>query len=280
MNLIVGATGYIGSRLYADLKETSEVIATSSSSKRSGLVTCDLAAPLDFDFDIIKPETCVFLTAALSSPDICANEYDRAWAVNVTGTSVFIEQAMARGARIIFFSSDTVYGEKDEEFDETATCSPAGEYAEMKYAVESAFLGSPLFKSIRLSYVFSKEDKFTQYLASCVDRDEIASIFHPFYRSVIHRNDVVEGVIALARNWHDVPQQVINFGGPDVVSRIDYAEALHDTVFPDLEYEIEEPDEEFFNNRPRVIRMQSNILVQLLGRTQTALRDAAIIEFS
>ena len=280
MNLVVGATGYIGAQLHADLKNVGEVIATCSSQDRSEFIKCDLSAPLDFDYEMITSGTTVFLTAALSSPDVCANDYERAWAVNVTGTTEFIKQSISRGACIIFFSSDTVYGEKSEEFDETATPSPAGEYAEMKYAVEMAFMDSPQFKSIRLSYVFSKDDKFTKYLVGCVEKGETASIFHPFYRSVIHRDDVVEGAIVLARNWDDVPQRIINFGGPEVVSRIEYAEALRDTIFSNLKFDVEEPDEDFFKNRPRVIRMQSNILAKLLGREQLTLQEASVIEFS
>ena len=90
----------------------------------------------------------------------------------------------------------------------------------------------------------------------------------------------LNGAISLTHNWENVPQQVINFGGPEVVSRIKYAEALRDTVFPNLKFDVEEPDEEFFKNRPRVIRVQSNILAELLGREQLTLQEAAAIEFS
>ena len=99
--------------------------------------------------------------ASISAPDICAREHERAWSVNVTGTSEFISRTIERGGRVIFFSSDTVYGECEDPFDESALCKPAGEYAEMKHKVERRFIENPSFKSIRLSYVFSREDKFT-----------------------------------------------------------------------------------------------------------------------
>jgi dTDP-4-dehydrorhamnose reductase len=277
--LIAGASGYIGKRLFAWAKKLDEVHGTSSADSEN-LLRLQLDAPNDFDYKTIKPLDVVLLTAAISAPDICAREHDRAWAVNVTGTSEFIAKVMARSGRVVFFSSDTVYGERDDAFDEQARCNPAGEYAEMKHAVEKQFLGNPLFKAIRLSYVFSREDKFTKYLSGCAQRGEEADIFHPFYRSIIHRDDVVQGAIALAQRWDEFPQSIINFGGPEVLARTEFAKILQDTVLPNLGFSVTEPDADFFKNRPKVIRMVSPLLSHLLGRPCHGLAEAAKIEFS
>ena len=245
-----------------------------------GLIRLQLDVPDEFDYGIIQPSDLVLLTAAISAPDICARENARAWAVNVAGTSEFITKVMARGARVILFSSDTVYGERSDEFDERAVCNPAGEYAAMKHEVEKRFLNNPLFKSIRLSYVFSREDKFTKYLSGCAERGEEAELFHPFYRAIVHRDDVVEGAIALARRWDEFPLQGVNFGGPEVLSRIDFAESLKSAALPGLIYRVTEPGDDFFENRPRVIAMLSNVLPELLGRPSRHLLEAAQIEFA
>ena len=238
-----------------------------------------LERPDDFDYSLIQPADVVLLSAAISAPDICAREQDRAWAVNVTGTSEFVTQVISRGGRVVFFSSDTVYGERGDAFDETTKSNPAGEYAEMKAEVEKRFLGNPLFKSIRLSYVFSREDKFTKYLSGCVGRGEEAELFHPFYRAIVHRDDVVEGALALAQRWDEFPQQVINFGGPEVLSRIDFAECLKHNALSGLRFRVTEPGDEFFKNRPRVIAMSSEILPKLLGRPSRTMAEAARVEF-
>jgi dTDP-4-dehydrorhamnose reductase len=222
----------------------------------------------------------VFLTAAISAPDVCAREHNWAWAVNVTGTSSFIQSVIDCGARVVFFSSDTVYGEREDVFDETAASNPAGEYAEMKREVEQRFAGNASFKAIRLSYVFSREDKFSRYLAGCAERNEEADLFHPFYRAIVHRDDVVEGALALAARWDEVPEQVINFGGPQVLSRIDFAECLREAHLHDLRFKVTEPGADFFKNRPRVIAMTSPIFARLLGRPPRTLREAALVEFT
>lgn len=276
--IVVGASGYIGEQLYNAAKISGVTYGTTSTSEKFGL-RLRLDQTDDFDYSVIHCSDLVFVAAALSSPDICSKEYDRAWAVNVTGTSAFISRAISRGARVIFFSSDTVYGERINEFDESTNCNPAGDYAIMKHEVEKRFLGNPSFKTIRLSYVFSREDKFTKYLCGCAERGEEAEIFHPFYRAVVHRDDVVKGALSLAMCWGEFPQSVINFGGPNVISRIEFAQAMKETVLPKLHFRKIEPQKEFFINRPSIIKMKSPLLESLLGRPACSLRQAAQLEF-
>jgi dTDP-4-dehydrorhamnose reductase len=277
--IIVGASGYIGKQLYKRSKKLFVTYGTSSSSNGE-LLLLKLEEPNNFNYEVIQPLDVVCLTAAISAPDTCSSDHERAWAINVTGTVEFITKVMRRGGRVIFFSSDMVYGEKKDEFDESAICHPAGEYAFMKHEVEKKFSNEVLFKSIRLSYVFSKEDNFTKYLVSCAQRKEEADIFHPFYRSIIHRDDVVDGVIALSQRWDDFPQSIFNFSGPNILARIDFATILQKSVLPNLRFHVSEPDDGFFENRPRIISMKSSILKTLFNRPRHALHEAAMIEFN
>jgi len=275
---VVGSSGYIGKLLAKRAVSNFDVCGTSSSGI-VGALPLDLAQPLGFDYSRVDPLDIVLLTAAISSPDVCANQHDYAWSVNVTGTSEFISNVIARGARVVFFSSDTVYGERGDCFDEDAECDPAGEYAAMKHEVEKQFTGEKSFKSIRLSYVFSREDKFTKYLAGCAERGEEAELFHPFYRAIVHRGDVVDGALALVERWDEFPQQIINFGGSAILSRVEFAECMQKHAFPNLRFCVMEPGDAFFKNRPRTIAMKSTILPALLGRPVHTLAEAVQIEF-
>jgi dTDP-4-dehydrorhamnose reductase len=277
--LVVGSSGYIGKSLINRAPSNFDLYKTSSSDSL-GTLSLDLSSPLKFDYSQIGSLDIVLLMAAISSPDVCANQHDYAWSVNVKGTSEFISNVIDRGARVIFFSSDTVYGERSVSFDENAECQPAGEYAEMKHEVEKKFSREKSFKSIRLSYVFSHEDKFTKYLVGCEARGEEAELFHPFFRAIVHRGDVVEGALALAERWNEFPQQIINFGGPAVISRIEFAECVKTHVLPNLQFRVSEPDDIFFKNRPRSIAMKSIVLPILLGRAAYTLAEAVKIEFN
>lgn len=277
--LTVGATGFVGSALLKEALKLGPALGTSSSA-RDGLLLLRLDAPEAFDYGRVHRGDVVFLTAAISAPDIVSRDYDRAWQVNVTGTSSFIEQVIDRGGRVVFFSSDTVYGEREDRFDETAPCCPAGDYAQMKYEVEQRFASHPSFKTIRLSYVFSREDKFSRYLAACAERDELADLFHPFSRAIVHRDDVVSGALALALRWDQVPEKVINFSGPQVLSRIEFAECLREMHLHRLRFQVTDPGAEFFKNRPRVIAMTSSVFSRLLERQPRTLQEAAQREFA
>jgi dTDP-4-dehydrorhamnose reductase len=276
---VIGASGYLGAKIYVAAQQLYPVFGTTTTGLGT-FIRFDLSCPEVFDYDSLVEGDTILLTAAISSPDICAREYQRVWETNVVGTSKFINEALSHGAKVMFFSSDTVYGEQHDAFDERMACSPAGEYAAMKHDVEELYLGSVGFKVVRLSYVFSIEDKFTQYLLGCARKGVTAEAFAPFDRAVVHRDDVVLAVLNLAVKWDTVEAPIINVGGPQVLGRAEFAEIIRQEVVPGLALKVTEPSAEFFTNRPSVIRMESPLLSSLLGRTPRSLAEAVKIEFN
>lgn len=280
MNIIViGGSGNIGKLLVNGARGMCHTVGTSTSGSDS-LVKFDLAAPRTFDFGQLDNQSVVYVTAAISSPDICANDPALARGVNVTGTSEFIGRSLDRGARIVFFSSDVVYGQREDSFDEAAECNAVGPYGEMKRSIEAKFASVPEFKAIRLSYVFSRDDKFTSYLVSCSQDGKTAEVFNSLARAVVHRGDVIDGALALATRWNEFTQPVINFGGPEVITRTEFAAIVQTVALPGLEFRCVEPSPEFFHNRPRVINMLSPILPDLLGRASRTVQMATRSEFN
>ena len=275
--LVCGASGYIGQPLVDRARGRFDVLPTSSSGK-AGTLPLDLAQPERFDYRCVGERDVVILAAAISAPDVCANERARALAVNVSGTGEFVERLLQRGARVIFLSSDTVYGQQSQPFDESAPCQPAGDYAQMKHEVEQRFCAEPSFKSLRLSYVFSRDDKFTRYLDSCRLKGNTAEVFDPFDRAVVHREDVIEAALNLAQQWDRHGQAVFNVGGPQLVSRVSMAQTLRDCAWPGLKIAVVKPGEDFFANRPRSILMRSPRLEALLGRPARTLTEAVALE--
>jgi dTDP-4-dehydrorhamnose reductase len=276
--IVVGARGYVGAALLARARALGGALGTSSTGA-DGMARLDLREPAAFDYAQIGAGDVVFLAAGISAPDACAADYDAAYAVNVAGTAQFIERAMQSGARVIFFSSDTVYGETAADVDESAACHPAGAYGRMKHEVESRFAGQAAFKAARLSFVFSRRDQFTRYLLDCARKGVEAKVFQPFSRAVIHLDDVLDGLLALAGRWDEFAGAALNIGGPEVLSRSAFAEIIRAAAAPSLAYAASAPPARFFVNRPAVIRMKSPRLVSLLGRPARRLAEAARLEF-
>jgi nucleoside-diphosphate-sugar epimerase len=277
--IIVGASGQIGRPLHQAAAATYKALGTSTRGDQE-LVPLRLEQPHDFVRDYVAEGDTVFLTAAISAPDICSKQPALARAVNVEGASILIENCLSRRARMVFLSSDTVYGERPDAFDENTSANPAGDYAFMKHAVEERFAGHPFFKAMRLSYVFFKHDKLTDYLRKCAKSDEQAELFDPFERSVVYLQDVVRGLLALVSQWNQVSQGIINMGGPHLVSRVDFANCLKKHAFPSLNFVVSEPPASFFVSRPKSIHMMSPLFKSLLGREAKTLEEAAVEEFS
>lgn len=261
---IVGSQGYIADFIISRYKtrEYVEKILCIDKSM-SADVYLDLQQPELFDYSKLDNIDYVIFTAAISGPDACAENYDFCWSINVTGTNYFIKRALEKKCRVLFFSSDAVFGDVSgmiyTEEDATQAETP---YGKMKKAVEDAFKESDYFKVIRLSYVVSAKDRFVTYCRNCIDKHEIAEVFHPFYRNCIVVSDVVNVVEWMGLHWDSYEPFVLNVAGDELVSRLRIADELNRISDGRLQYKVITPDEQFYQNRPRITQMKSLYLAQ------------------
>lgn len=256
---LVGSSGYIAQYILKRFdKETEIESVLKIDQNESSDVYLDLSKAEKFDYSLLDNIDCVIFTAAVSSPDQCAKEFDICWNINVIGTSYFIKEALKRNCRVLFFSSDAVFGDipgviYDEE-SETKACTP---YGRMKKAVEDEFRCEKNFKVIRLSYVASAKDRFVTYCLNCMKNSEVADIFHPFYRNVTVVSDVVDIAAYLVLRWDEYEPTFLNVAGRELVSRVRIADELNRFFGGRLKYTISMPGEGFFENRPQITQMKS-----------------------
>ena len=260
---ILGASGYIGKFIFERHRED-EFYEFYSRNSDSGKYF-DLASK---NFDLLKLDnnSIIIFLSSISSPDICKNNYALAKKINLELTSELIEYALRKDSKIIFFSSDTVYGEVKIPTKENEKLIPVGNYGEMKCIIEKKFLGHENFKSIRLSYVFSYKDKFSNYIKNISFNNKIAQVYHPLFRNVVSINDVLEGIEKICNNWSKITQSSFNFGGPELISRKDIASYLKSYVYNTLKYEIIKPEKDFYSARPKYIALDITSFKELLGR--------------
>lgn len=275
---IVGNTGFISRKLISSFRK-----AEGYSIILIGRQNCDLALELNFaekfPYHSLEGIDFVIFTAAVSSPDKCALDYDTSWKINVTGTKTFIQGALQMGCRVIFYSSDAVYGDiPGKIFDEMDSAYPQTPYGLMKYAVEKEFWSNPYFKSIRLSYVVASDDKFTSYLLKCIDKGEEAKIYHPFYRNMIMCHEVVLITKWLLENWNNFQEKVINAAGTELVSRLRLAEEIDRIRHLKLGYIIERPTDSFYQNRPAVTQTDSVYIAKYNMIKRASFTEALIKE--
>ena len=262
---IVGSSGYIAKHLMKAFMVqlgNCEIIKIDMTDDAD--LKLQLTAPAEFDYNKLNGIDYVIFTAAISGPDMCANEFEKCWNINVAGTSFFIREAIKRDVKVLFFSSDAVFGDiPGHIYDEDSETQAYTAYGKMKKAIEDEFKGCPLFKCIRLSYVASANDKFISYCLNCIRNQETADIFHPFYRNCTTVGDVIRAVVWLLDNWFKFNSFVLDVTGTELVSRIRMADELNRYFGNKLKYVVSKPDECFFKNRPQVTQMKSKYLYKL-----------------
>lgn len=275
--IIAGADGYIGRRIQEKMP-VKERIVLLSPVKADGYINLDLLDTSGFDYNLIGPGDAVVMLAAISSPDLCSSNFKMAFDVNVRGTINFIQGCLSRNARVLFFSSDTVYGNSPEENNEDILPDdPVGEYGRMKFLVERYFRGENGFKAFRLSYVFSWNDRYTSYLRSCLENKSTADIFDPFIRKAVYIEDLIGCVSGLTNNWDGFQNQYFNICGPEYLSRLDIANSFSKYI-GSLDINIIRPDESFFRARPSKINISTKYSEALLGRSFTRIEEALLME--
>ena len=244
-------------------------------------------SPLNYNFDkdsiggtVLREGDTIIFTAAISEPAIVSAQFEKATRVNVESTGEFIQGAIDLGCKVLFLSSDTVYGDVETGFDESHPINPKGAYAEMKSIVEKRFEGNPNFKSFRCSLNFYKDDRFTQYLKTCAANNVEADIFDPLTRAIVHRDDTVDAILAVANDWNLAEGQYTNCGGPQVLSRAQIAETVKRVALPNLQFKVSRPPSKFYTDRPAFIEMRSPNLKKILGRSPVTFEEAVKIEFA
>ena len=224
---IVGSSGYIAKHLMKAFTsqlndcEIMKIDMTDDADMR-----LQLTAPAEFDYNKLQGIDYVIFTAAISGPDMCANEFDKCWDINVTGTTFFIREAIKRDVRVLFFSSDAVFGDiPGHIYDEDSVTQAYTAYGKMKKAIEDEF----------------KTSKFFKFTVS----------------------DVIKAILWLMQYWTTFDSFVLNLTGTELVSRVRMADEMNRYFGNKLKYTVTQPNEDFFKNRPQVTQMKSKYLYAL-----------------
>jgi len=261
---LVGSSGFLSKRITEVFEKSANYQLYHIGRQSKDKLYLDLDEAEKFDYEILNEMDYVLFTAAISSPELCEKDFDKAYKINVTGTQYFIERAIKKKCRVLFFSSDAVFGFTDKIVDELSqTCADTA-YGKMKKNIEDIFWGNPYFKSMRLSYVISKYDKYSQYLKACLEKKQIAEIYHPFYRNCIVDYEVIDLIKWLIENWITFDSCVLNAGGFELISRVRIADEWNQIYKGKLIYNIIEPEKIFFKYRPFRVQMQSLFLKNIL----------------
>jgi dTDP-4-dehydrorhamnose reductase len=145
--LVTGAAGFLGWNL---CRAWTHTFALTAAWHRTP-VDLDGVSPRQADLtdsaavgallDAARPEVVVH-TAALAKPNACEQDPDASFRINVAATRALAGACRARGARLVFTSTDLVFDGDHAPYDETAAPAPLNVYGRHKAEAEAGVLAA------------------------------------------------------------------------------------------------------------------------------------------
>ncbi|MBU0459991.1 MAG: N-acetylneuraminate synthase family protein [Nanoarchaeota archaeon] len=169
--------------------------------------------------------------AALTNVDLCEKDKKQCYQNNVVATKNLVEGSEKNRSKIIYISTDAVYGDKEEDSKETDDINPVNYYVESKVEAEkivrkkenSCILRTNIYGSINPNIYCSETQRVKYSLAEWFikklhNQEQITGftdiIFNPI--SVINLAAVINEVIK-----RDI-SSVFNVGGPEKIDKYNF----------------------------------------------------------
>ncbi|MCP4715849.1 MAG: SDR family oxidoreductase [Deltaproteobacteria bacterium] len=231
---ITGISGFLGTNLLRELAGRYDIYGTFWSHP---LNHCDVTAvKLDITdsrqlselIAKIQPNIIIH-TAAVSSPDYCEQNRDRAWQINVTSTRTLAAAAQKNNSRLVFISSDMVFDGSAGMFTESDPTGPVNYYGQTKSEGEVSCLNDcrdAVILRITLQYGCGSAttQSFSDWLINQLRAGKPANLFHDQFRSPTYAADTARGIERAA--LESKAGMVYHLAAPDRIDRYAFGQIV------------------------------------------------------
>lgn len=288
MYLVVGANGFLGSYILKNILEKTEdsVIAVArhiercAKNPRTEWVSCDISKWNDVDallkrVNQVSNLKVVFL-AAYHNPDLVEKNQRKAWNINITSLSYFIN-GLDHVKCLFYPSTDSVYGESTDRyhFREADTPHPVNTYGRQKMIAEMLVYGHG-YNVVRYPFLIapslspSKKHFYDQIIQS-LQKSEKVEMFADSLRSSLDFNTAASLLIeVIERYTEDIPK-ILNISGDDDLSKYDIGILIADKLGADrnliVPTSVESSRNIFEAARAKSTLMDNSVLKEILGQT-------------
>ena len=280
-NLILGASGYFGERLYLRLGPHLANGTFNTNSFQGGTHFDALKDNINQLLDKIGSIKFAFVMFAEAKIDVCARDFDEARKLNVDATINILHDLISRNIKPVFISTDTVFDGQKGNRTEKDKINPILTYARFKSEVED------YLQRKNKPYVVARVAK----LIDChISRKSLLSEWFRDIQqgkkiycandqtlSIIDIDDAVEALILLANSEHP---GVYHVGGPEQLTRLElfqiFAEEMR-YINPSFVATCEECSinsfDDFLETRPLNTTLNSQKLIDETGFKPRNIRD-------
>ncbi len=209
--LITGANGFLGYYLTEKLLSLNhEVIATGIGGNRLPFGANKLFVYQQMDFTLPQEVKKVFEmhlpsviihSGAMSKPDECELDKEKAYRVNVEGTMNLLEKAVIHNCFFSFISTDFIFDGERGNYSEEDLAAPVNYYGQTKLMAEEkvhAYKGD--WNIVRTVLVYGKPNGGRQNLLTVIEdklkKGEGYSVFNDQLRTPTYVGDLANGIIA------------------------------------------------------------------------------------
>ena len=223
--LITGVNGLVGNSLYKLLEESDHIVY-SSSRNIEGLAKykVDITNKNEVDsfFESEKPDL-VINSAAMADVDLCEEERELCWKVNVEGVQNLVDMCNRYGSHLTHISTDYIFDGKKESgiYLENDKHNPQGYYAESKLEGERIILDSNISHSILrtiLVYGLHNKPNIITFLKSYLEEGKSVNLVSDQVRMPTFVDDLSRACISASEKK---ARGVFHICGPEQMSYLD-----------------------------------------------------------
>lgn len=219
MILVTGATGFVGNKIMELCKDVVAAPSLRNASEEQIRRTIDESGA-----DIIVN------TAAISDIGVCQKNPEASYIANVQ-LPLFLARA-AEGRKLIFFSSDQVYGGLEDNGPYTEeNVNPVNLYAKHKLEMEQRVLDiCPEAVLLRAEWMYDYYLKKTNYYMNIIKAKETVAYSSKQFRGITYVKEVAENM----GNVISMPGGVYNFGSETTKSMYEVTKQFIDELGLDI----------------------------------------------
>ena len=223
--LITGVNGLVGNSLYKLLEESDHIVY-SSSRNIEGLAKykVDITNKNEVDsfFESEKPDL-VINSAAMADVDLCEEERELCWKVNVEGVQNLVDMCNRYGSHLTHISTDYIFDGKKESgiYLENDKPNPQGYYAESKLEGERIISDSNISHSILrtiLVYGLHNKPNIITFLKSYLEEGKSVNLVSDQVRMPTFVDDLSRACISASEKK---ARGVFHICGPEQMSYLD-----------------------------------------------------------